>query len=147
MTSNSILYPKDLQKAHDRVARSIKLKANAQMRRDFKAVYRNMKGRLDYEHEGMKIVYPTSANNLTAEGNALHHCVGGYVQRVADHECMIVFLRRCEEVDKPFYTVEVRKNEVVQVRGLENKPATPEVQDFIDCWTHDVLQPPALAAG
>lgn len=147
MTSNSILYPKDLQKAHDRVARSIKLKANAQMRRDFKAVYRNVKGRLDYEREGMKIVCPASADALTAEGNALHHCVGGYVQRVADHECMIVFLRRCEEVDKPFYTVEVRKNEVVQVRGLENKPATPEVQDFIDCWTHDVLQPPALAAG
>ena len=42
MTSSSILYPKDLQKAHDKLTHRIKLKADAQMRKDFKIAYQNI---------------------------------------------------------------------------------------------------------
>lgn len=66
--------------------------------------------------------------------------MGGYVDQVAKQKCIILFLRRCADEGKPFYTVEVRGREVVQVRGMENKEATPEVQKFMDLWEKRVLR-------
>lgn len=147
MHNDFILFPKDLQKSHDMVARRIKHKADAEMRRDFKAVYRRISNRLDFQHKGLIIVYPSTPDDIVAEGHALHHCVGGYVDRVAKKECMILFLRQCEDISLPYYTIEIRGQKVTQVRGMNNSEATPEVNDFIARWTHEVLQAPALAAA
>lgn len=140
LTSSFILYPADLQKAHDKVAQRIQHNASAKLRRDFQAVYKRIMGQLDFEANGMKIVYPASSDEIVAEGNALHHCVGGYVDRVAAKKCMILFLRRCEDVDKPFFTVEVQHRKVVQVRGNCNAAPTPEVRKFMDVWERRVLR-------
>lgn len=144
MKNSFVLFPLDLQKAHDKVAHRIKLKANAKMRRDFRIVYQKIMQQLDFEWNGMKIVYPSSPEDIIAEGNALHHCVGSYVDRVAKKECIILFLRLCTEITKSFYTIEVKNQKVIQVRGMKNSPATPEVQEFMDQWNRKVLQTPAL---
>ena len=146
MRSSFVLYPRDLQKAHDALSRRVKHKADARMRRDFKAVYKRVTGRMDYEYNGMKIVYPAAPDDIVAEGHALHHCVGTYVDRVARQECMILFLRRCDDIAKPFYTIEIRNQEVTQLKGMSNMDAVPEVREFIDRWTRDVLRPREAAA-
>ena len=102
MRNSFVLYPKDLQKSHDKVARRIKMKADAKMRRDFKAAYNSIMQRMDFEMDGMKIVYPATPDEIIAEGHALHHCVGGYVDRVAKKECIILFLRKSKEESKHF---------------------------------------------
>lgn len=145
MGNSFVLYPKDLQKAHDREARRVKLKADAQMRRDFKEAMGAIAGQLDFEADGMKFLLPTTPEELAAEGNALHHCVGSYADRVAKHQCIILFLRRCEDLTKPFYTVEVRGRKVVQVRGWDNDVPTPEVAAFMARWERQVLRAPAAA--
>lgn len=145
MRNSFVLYPRDLQKAHDKVAHRIKLKADAKLRKDFKIAYQRIMKRLDFEWNSMKIVYPSSPEEIIAEGHALHHCVGSYVDRVAKKECIILFLRLCEEITKPFYTIEVRNQKVIQVRGMKNDNATPEVQKFMDQWTSRVLQAPAVS--
>lgn len=147
LSNSFVLYPADLQKAHDKVAQRIRHKADAKLRQDFKAAYKCVMGRLDFEANGMKIVYPASSDEIIAEGHALHHCVGSYVDQVAKRKCMILFLRRCKDEGKPFYTVEVRGRKVVQVRGMENKDATPEVRKFMDRWERQVLQAPSRAAA
>ena len=144
MKNSFVLYPEDLQKAHDRVAHRIKMKANAKMRRDFKVAYQRIMRQLDFEWNGMKIVYPSSPEEIIAEGHALHHCVGGYVDRVANKECIILFLRQCAEVEKPFYTIEVRNQKVIQVRGMTNEDATPAVEKFMEQWTRKVLNAATL---
>ena len=140
MKNSFILYPKDVQKAHDRVARRIKAKADAKLRRDFDAAYRPVVGRLDFQRDGLRIVYPASPDDIVAEGQVLHHCVGGYVDRVAREECLILFLRRCDDETKPFYTIEVKGREVAQVRGRSNEAPTPEVRKFMAAWKENVLQ-------
>ena len=139
MKNSFILYPADLQKAHDKVAKRIKIKADAKMRRDFKAAYNRIMGQLDFEQDGMKIVYPASLDDIIAEGNAQHHCAANYVDKVAARKTMILFLRRCEAVSEPFYTVEVRGQKVVQVRGNSNQEPTPEVKRFMTAWERKVL--------
>ncbi len=138
-----MLYPRDLQKAHDRVQGRVKARANAQLRRDFKTAMQAISGHLDFEQDGMRIVLPSGPEELAAKGNALHHCVGTYADRVAKHECIILFLRQCEDVEKPFFTIEVRGGKITQVRGMKNCPATPEVDAFVAQWERRVLQAPA----
>lgn len=140
MGNSFVLYPRDLQKAHDRAARKLKMKADMQMRRDFKAAYRSISQQMDFEADGMRIMLPSGPEDLAAEGNALHHCVGGYADRVAKGECIILFLRRCDELTKPFFTIEIRGGAVAQVRGMKNCPATPEVERFMGLWERQVLQ-------
>ena len=140
MGNSFVLYPKDLQQAHDKAARRVKIKANAQMRQDFKAAMEAVSGHLDFEQDGMKIILPTTPDEIVAEGHALHHCVGGYTDRVARKECIILFLRQCDNLEKPFYTVEIRNRQAVQVRGLRNCDATPEVKRFMDQFERRVLQ-------
>lgn len=145
MDNSFVLYPKDLQKAHDRVQGRLKAKADAQMRRDFKTAMGAISGRLDFEADGMKFLLPTTPEELAAEGNALHHCVGSYANRVARKECIILFLRRCENLAKPFYTVEVRGRKIIQVHGKGNCDPTPEVNAFMSKWERQVLRAPAAA--
>ena len=145
MGNSFVLYPKNLREAHDRVARRVKIKADAQLRRDFKAAMQAISGRLDFEADGMKMVLPANADDLAAEGTTLHTCVASYADRVARKECVILFLRRCEDVSKPFYTVEIRNQKIIQVRGWDNCDPTPEVEAFMKRWERQVLRAPAAA--
>ncbi len=139
MKDSFILYPKDLQKSHDKMARRIKDKKDARVKREFTALYRQLSGQLDFEKDGLKIAYPGTPDDVIKEGQVLHHCVGGYVERVAGRECIILFLRRTSDESKPFYTIEVRGWRVVQVRGMKNCAMTPEVKAFITDWERNVL--------
>ena len=139
MKNSFVLYPKDLQKSHDKAARRIKRKKDAKMKRDFTAVYRELSGKLDFERDGLKIVYPATPDDVIAEGHALHHCVGDYVERVAGKKCIILFLRKSSDEEKSFYTIEVRGNEAVQVQGMGHCEMTPEVEKFIKDWERKVL--------
>ena len=139
MKSSFVLYPKDLQKSHDSVSRRLKHKHDAKVKKNFKAVYQEISGKLDFEQDGMKILYPATPDEVVAEGHALHHCVGRYVERVAKRECLILFLRQCSDEDEPFYTIEVRDNKAVQVRGMKNCDMTPAVEAFITAWEERVL--------
>lgn len=147
MKNSFVLYPKDLQKSHDKTARRYGQKKDTLIKHDFIDVYKQLSGRLDFEKDGLKIVYPDTPDDVIAEGHALHHCVGSYTERVAEKECVILFLRRCADVSKPFYTIEVRGQEVVQVRGIGNCGMTPEVEAFVAAWKQGALCAPLLAAA
>ena len=117
----------------------MKHKKDAKVKRDFISIYQQLSGQLDFEKDGMKIVYPATPDDVVKEGHALHHCVGSYTERVAGKDCIILFLRKCSDDSKPFYTVEVRNQKAVQVRGEGNCAMTPEVKSFIAAWEQRVL--------
>ena len=139
MRSSFVLYPRDLQKSHDKVAQNIKAKKDENIQCGFQSAYARVGNSLDFEYNGLKIVRPNTPDEIIREGNVLHHCVGGYVKRIAQKECLILFLRRCGNEAKPFYTIEVRHRRIVQVRGQGNQDPTHAVQDFIDHWKREVL--------
>lgn len=140
MKNSFVLYPQDLQQSHDHVQKCFKIKENEQLLQDFKTAVQDARKHMAFEVGGMKIVVPATPGDLITEGNALHHCVGRYASSVAKKECMILFVRKCCEIDKPYYTVEIRGKEVIQVRGVGNCAATPAVQGFIDAFKQQVLQ-------
>lgn len=140
MKNSFVLYPHDLQKSHDKTAKRYKSKSEAITKKKFMAAYSRIEGQMDYEKDGMKIVYPKTPDDMIAESHVLHHCVDSYVSRVAKGECFVLFLRQCSDESTPFYTIEIRGNKPVQVRGSGNCSPTPEVEDFIKSWEQKVLK-------
>ena len=67
--------------------------------------------------KGLILVVPKNGDEIRAEGEALHHCVGGYVERVAKGETNIFFVRKADEPDKSYFTMEWNHNKIIQCTG------------------------------
>lgn len=146
MKDKSVLFPKNCATAHDREAERIQKINNAQKNKAFCMAYAGFARKAALSNKELQIVCPQRANDLVDEGKALYHCVGGYIDNVAEGRCLIVFVRRVEEPKKPYVTVEVRDGKIAQIHGDHNSKPTEEVQKFIDLWSRKVL-PTALQAA
>ena len=146
MKDKSVLFPKNCAAAHDREAERIQKINDAQKNRAFGRAYADFARKAVLFNEELQIVYPKRTNDLVAEGRALHHCVGSYIDRVVEGRCLIVFVRRIEEPKKPYVTVEVRNGKIAQIHGDHNSAPTEEVKKFVDLWSRKVL-PMALRAA
>lgn len=82
------------------------------------------------------LIRPVSCiHELIAEGERLHHCVGGYGERISDGKCMIFLLRRTDAPEEPFVTVEIRADgSIGQTSAAYNKPPKGDVMSFIRAW-------------
>lgn len=135
-----ILFPKDLTAAHKRTMEQVKFEKNKADQEKFqKAVEKLEKFAWS---EGEFFIRPAREQmELMAEGKTLHHCVGGYIKRMAEGETAIFFLRKVREPDKPFYTLELQKKRVIQCRTEHNASydRNPDVKNFVDMWMEKVV--------
>lgn len=146
LKKRSVLFPENCRAAHDEVQQHCRWLHTQKMRENFAQVYLAVNKKICYRRKGLQIVCPAKPEDLVREGKSLHHCVGGYAERVANGQCLILFLRHTEEPEKPFYTIEVRGDRVEQVHGDHNSNPTPEVEQFIAQWKKRVLTPLFKAA-
>lgn len=103
-------------------------------------LYDQRKEKFEYADDNFSIVVPEEMNKITKEGVYLHHCVGGYISRVAEGRTNILFLRKNEEINIPFFTIEVNNhNEVIQIHGLYNRwlGNEPDAVKFVIEWIHE----------
>lgn len=79
---------------------------------------------------------PESIEELEIEGAKLHHCVGNYTSRVISGESIIAFMRKKEEPEEPFYTVEINPEtkQIIQVRTKYNQAITEEIRSVLSKW-------------
>lgn len=159
---NMFIYmPKNFKKVHDRTAKEYqelmdKKAAEEKKRREREAKKRmeetkraleeilgeneNVQNAFQVKGKGLLLVVPASAEDIKAEGAALHHCVGTYVDRVARGETNIFFIRKEKEPDKPYFTMEWRDNDIVQCRGSRNCGMPPEVKAFTEAFKKKMLE-------
>lgn len=128
-------FPVDLQAAHDAAAvkrdeiHSEELKqATKKRRRDL------IKAGYIYERRGICTVIPSDPNDIVREGAALSHCVGRYAEDHADGETNIIFIRRTEKPEEPWFTLEVDPDtlEFEQCYGYKNQVSGIEDNDYAD---------------
>lgn len=90
------------------------------------------------------VAAPVRIEQVLKEGQELHHCVGSsdrYWERIERRESYILFLRRTEEPEKPFYTLEVEPDGTVrQKRTLYNRQDKDidAVTAFLQKWQKEV---------
>lgn len=139
-----VLYPANLPEAHDKATDLEKKEQKKVYNRKIRRQFSSLSKRFQFSRFGFMVVPPKSANEIIAEGHALHHCVGGYVSRVAEKQCIILFVRKEEEPEKPLCTLEVANGELMQARIYKNGDPSPQIQRFLDVWKAEVLQAPKL---
>lgn len=141
LQDKEILFPKDLTAAHNRTMEQVKFEKNKADQEKFQKAVEKLENFA--WSEGEFFIRPAREQmELTAEGKALHHCVGGYIRRMAEGETAIFFLRKANEPDKPFYTLELQKKRVIQCRTEHNASydRNPDVKNFVDMWMEKVVK-------
>jgi hypothetical protein len=138
ITNEHVLFPKDLYTAHQNTIKQIKLKEDKQLN---VAISKRLKALSKYifENNGLIIRPAQDSLELLEEGKALSHCVGGYAAMYAKGETDILLIRKASEPDKPYYTVEVKKDIIIQVHGKNNRSADKDVAEFIKAFTEEKL--------
>ena len=121
-------YPDSLKKAHDLVSMYILRKKENTDSESFSSMNEKWK-KLNYADEKFCISLPASSADLNLESKELGHCVHTYSSYIRNEHCVILFLRKANEPDKPFFTMEFDCHDrLVQVRGKSNR----EIMDIND---------------
>lgn len=141
---NMFIYmPTNFKKVHDRTAKEYQTYKDEQMRKRKEKMEKLIREALSeasdlpamlMKAKGLMIVIPKSGDEIRAEGRTLHHCVGTYVERVAKGETMILFIRRIQSPEVPYFTLEYKDGKVIQCRGKNNCSMTKEVKAFIKAF-------------
>lgn len=143
--------PKDLIKSHDE---AVKLcggeeiaKRAGQIAEKFPNVDDiciSIKEKYEYSDRKYSILVPNKIEDIIKEGQILGHCIDRsdiYFERIQKRESYIVFLRKQEEPDKPYYTLEIEPGgSVRQKRTVGDKQNTDikEAKKFIEKWQIEI---------
>ena len=83
--------------------------------------YKRLLREYGFSFGGLTLRPAKDGDEVRAEGKALHHCVGTYVNSYAEGRTVICVLRRDVEPDRPWRTVEINTaGGLVQDRGYHN---------------------------
>ena len=78
----------------------------------------------------LSVVAPTQASDLTTEGAVLHHCVGSFIDAVANNKENVVFIRRNDLLSEPYYTMAISPSgNIEQIHCVYNGDLTAEGQE------------------
>ncbi|MCM1468102.1 MAG: PcfJ domain-containing protein [Alistipes sp.] len=96
-----------------------------------------------YGDEEYVVMAPKRASDITREGRLQHHCVGAsdrYMEAMERHESYILFLRRKNMEDMPYYTLEAEWNgEIIQAyAAYDRKPDWDTVSRLLDKWSEEI---------
>ena len=111
------------------------------LKKTFEKLQEDRISKFEFENDEYCIRVPHELTEITKEGVCLHHCVGGYVDRHANGNTNIIFLRRKGAEDTPFYTIEIDNgNNVVQIHGYGNRwlGNNPEVVPFVYTYLNKI---------
>lgn len=119
------LYSSYLKQTHDITSRNYEVKLTEEQAEMFENAYKDFKPFVT-EDKTYSIVRPKNADDVKHEGSELNHCVASYISRILKRNCLIVFLRKADKLDKSLVTIEVENKAIVQARGASNRSITEE---------------------
>lgn len=135
LTDPAVLWPQNLAGAHDQLVERKKVEKYKHLDEQFATRYKRM-SRYSWERDGILIRPAKNTAELIKEGEQLHHCVATYSERHAKGDLTIFLIRRAEEPDKPWYTLNFNEKtlSVTENRGLRNCARTEEIRAFEAAW-------------
>lgn len=142
MTNSIILFPKNLEEEHAKMAMEInELKRNKRINEclekfpNIAKSYNRLLGKLSYSAEGYLIRPAKDAGEIICEGAIQHHCVGGdaYLRKHDTGISYILLMRKIESPEIPFVTIEIKNNQIIQwYEAYDKKTHADIVQPWLD---------------
>lgn len=155
-------FPKDLKAAHDALARTCEIKdmkaraaeahktaaAEAVKReKEFPRVgkiYKRIRKKFEFESGGFRIAVPEKIEDILFEGTMLNTCLsrtGRYFERIQDNESYLFFLRKTDEPDMPWYTIEAEPGGTIRQKRTVNdcqNSDLKEAEGFLREWQEHI---------
>lgn len=131
LSDESTIFPNNLYETHQASIERIKVIADEALNQKIRKQLPKL-NKLGLEVDGLFLRPAVDSAELIAEGNALKHCVGSYAARYAKGETALFVIRKADEPEIPFYTLEVKDGRVAQVYGFKNCHPTKEVEKFVE---------------
>lgn len=130
---------------HDRYVEELNKKRDQAENEKYKNISKDYKKNtklFSWSDDKYEIVVPKDALAINTEGKLQHHCVGSssiYKQNMNDRKAWIVFLRKKEDPDKPYYTVECDRSRVIQFyAAYDRQPDKEQVSKVLATWMKQV---------
>ena len=150
-TSDDIIYrARKLRQRHDELviqceAGSLELQAENMDKKypHVRSICEELQKKYAYADEDYLVIAPQNTFDIIKEGRMLHHCVGNdgagerYYDRIERRESFIMFLRRAEEPEDPYYTLEIEPDGTVrQKRTLFDRQHEDieQATEFLQKW-------------
>lgn len=143
--------PKDLIKSHDE---AVKLSGGQEIAKrageiaekfpDIDQICMSVKEKYEFADKHYAIIAPNRIEDIIMEGQVLGHCLDRsdiYFERIQTRESYIVFLRKQEELDKPYYTLEIEPGGSVRQKrtiGDKQNPDFKEAKRFLEKWQKEI---------
>ena len=131
-----------IQKVHDETL-LLYSKEGSQVSQEKEDKYKFIKQRyrdLSYKDNDFTIIYPNNLSDVKLEGLILHHCVGSYVDRILNMTAYIMFIRKNEDINTPYFTLHyvLENNKIVikQVHGKYNCNTSDKILNFVISWAN-----------
>lgn len=142
-------YPPELKKAHDRVSaeyREEKKKAERMARREKDAKYQEKilpeLAAFSYQDDKYLIRPLESYADFSREGRHNKNCVLSYYDRAVEGRALIFVIRRVEDPETSFITVELAKDKkrLVQCYGTGNSLPDKEAREWANDWLEKIVK-------
>lgn len=149
--------PKELKRRHDEAVEETnrqriienmnrnpeeKRKQAQEMREKYpgaEEILKEIKEKYEYRTEEFLVLVPKNLLDIATEGQALHHCVAStdrYFDRIKERETYVLFLRKAEDPDVPYYTLEVEPNGTIRQHRsyFDEEPNIEYIRGFLKEW-------------
>lgn len=137
-----VAVPQDLRDLHRQYSEELTRQANekkekkqAERAKKLAKDLPKLKRKYTYASSGLFIRPAEGPEDLLKEGCAQHNCVYScYTEKYLDRKTDILFVRKQSDPDQSYVTVEFKDGTVIQCRADHNRPAPPDVQEFMQAW-------------
>lgn len=138
LTDKTNLFPKKLLEEHDKLELQIELTENKDI--EVKINFLSNILKINIYEDDKYIIYPASSiKSLIDESRQMHNCVRTYINNFGENKCQIYFMRRKDDVNKSFVTVEVKDNIVVQARCKYNELPDSKINEVLKKWEKTLI--------
>ena len=135
LSDKSRRFPSSMKKEHDVAMFAYREIAEKLDREMFKDQAAENEKELGYHFGDYLIVIPQSPEDVVLEATKQKNCLRSYVTRIKNGDTAVCFIRKKEEPDETFVTVEVRNSRILQVKGYCNSnPRDKKLMEFIQHW-------------
>lgn len=153
MSNKSVLFPENIKAAHDLILPRFNEVKHKEEYAEFATAIAELYPKLNlqpFSKDGFCVVLPQSPSDFVREGQTLNHCVGTarYYKEHMKGTSMIFFVRKEENPDKPFFTMEIdmRTYKIRQLYGFGDCSAPKDVRQFAEDYARALPQFAKMAA-
>lgn len=147
-TCQEVIYkPRDIVKSHDAAVSAFggvkMMKRAEELLRTYpeiEMIYHSIKDKYEFGNKKYRIVVPEKIEDILQEGYALGHCLDRsdiYFDRIQRRESFIVFLRKAQKPEQPYYTLEIEPDGTARQKrtvGDKQNVDFDEAKGFILKW-------------